>query len=99
MFVTFGNLSVNIFHKSIYGYCSLYHAYYSQISRQRAVLKFKLHLLKLWFHALIVLYKGFTDFTLVLFRFQNDCHLRYSGAEAGATGTLTKAFRDWFLRR
>ena len=66
MFVTFGNLSVNIFHKSIYGYCSLYHAYYSQISRQRAVLKFKLHLLKLWFHALIVLYKGFTDFALLL---------------------------------
>ena len=42
--------------------------YYSQITRQRAVLKFKLHLLKLWFriHALIVLYKGFTDFTLLL---------------------------------
>ena len=65
MFVTFGNLRVNIFHKSIYGYCSLYHAYYSQITRQRAVLKFKFHLLKLWFHALIVLYKGFTDFTLL----------------------------------
>ena len=40
--------------------------YYSQITRQRAVLKFKLHLLKLWFHALIVLYKGFTDFALLL---------------------------------
>ena len=65
MFVTFGNLRVNIFHKSIYGYCSLYHAYYSQITRQRPVLKFKFHLLKLWFHALIVLYKGFTDFTLL----------------------------------
>ena len=73
--------------------------YYSQITRQRAVLKFKFHLLKLWFHALIVLYKGFTDFTLVLFWFQKDCHLRYSRAEAGATGTLTTAFRDWFLRR
>ena len=65
MFVTFRNLRVNIFHKSIYGYCSLYHAYYSQITRQRTVLKFKFHLLKLWFHALIVLYKGFTDFTLL----------------------------------
>ena len=32
-------------------------------------------------------------------RFQNDCHLRYSRTEAGATGTLTTAFRDWFLRR
>ena len=32
-----------------------------------------------------------------VFRFQNDCHLRYSRAEAGATGTLTTAFRDWFL--
>ena len=40
--------------------------YYSQITRQRAVLKFKFHLLKLWFHALIVLYKGFTDFALLL---------------------------------
>ena len=34
-----------------------------------------------------------------VFRFQNDCQLRYPRAEAGATGTLTKAFRDWFLRR
>ena len=55
MFVTFGNQGVNVFHKSMYRYRSLYHAYYSQITRQRAVLKFKLHLSKLWFHALIVL--------------------------------------------
>ena len=34
-----------------------------------------------------------------VFRFQNDFHLRYSRAEAGAKGTLTTAFRDWFLRR
>ena len=55
MFVTFGTLRANVFHKSIYRFCSLYHAYYSQITRQRAVLTFKLHLLRLWFHALIVL--------------------------------------------
>ena len=56
MFVTFGNQRVNVFHKSIYRSCSLIMVtYYSQITRQRAVLKFILHLLKLWFHALIVL--------------------------------------------
>ena len=105
MFVTFGTERVNVFHKSIYCFCSLYHAYYSQITRQRAVLTFKFHLLKLWFHALIVLYKGFTDFTLLL------TIVLYSGFKmivsygthalklARQGGPLTTAFRDWFLRR
>ena len=55
MFVTFGNQRVNVFHKAMYRYRSLYHAYYAQITRQRAVLKFKLQLLKQWFQAPIEL--------------------------------------------
>ena len=84
-------------HKLIYRSCSLYHAYYSQITRQRAVLKaikIQIASVKAVVSRSDRAFERFRRFHFVInhcfvFRFPNDCHLRYSRAEAGATGTLT----------
>ena len=104
MFVTFGTLRVNVFHKSRYCFVPFFMLIVLTNYKTTCSIKIQIASFKAVVSRSDRALERLRRFHFVInhcfvFRFQNDCHLRYSRAEAGATGTLTTAFRDWFLRR